>query len=126
MNPSRLFILRPIATSLLMIAIVLTGLIAYRLLPISSLPQVDYPIIQVVTHYPGASPDVMASHVTAPLENQLGQMPGLNQMISASSNGLSLITLKFDLSLSLDIAEQEVQAAINAADSYLPQELPNP
>ena len=126
MNPSRLFILRPIATSLLMIAIVLTGMIAYYLLPISSLPQVDYPTIQVVTMYPGASPDVMASHVTAPLEQQLGQMPGLKQMTSASSNGLSLITLQFDLNLSLDVGEQEVQEAINASATYLPIGLPYP
>ncbi len=126
MNPSRLFILKPIATSLLMIAIVLIGMAAYELLPISSLPQVDYPTIQVTTTYPGASPDVMASHVTAPLEKQFGQMPGLNQMTSASSNGMSQITLQFDLSLTLDVAEQEVQAGINAALSYLPQGLPNP
>lgn len=126
MNPSRLFILKPIATSLLMIAIVLIGMAAYELLPISSLPQVDYPTIQVTTTYPGASPDVMASHVTAPLEKQFGQMPGLNQMTSASSNGMSQITLQFDLSLTLDVAEQEVQAGINAALSYLPQDLPNP
>lgn len=126
MNPSRPFILRPIATALLMIAIVLAGIIAYQLLPISSLPQVDYPTIQAVTTYPGASPDVMTSHVTAPLEKQFGQMPGLKQMTSASSNGLSLITLQFDLNLNLDIAEQEVQAAINAATSYLPKDLPNP
>jgi len=126
MNPSRLFILRPIATSLIMIAIVLTGLIAYYLLPVSSLPQVDYPTIQVITTYPGASPDVMASHVTAPLEQQLGQMPGLNQMTSASSNGLSLITLQFALTLSLDVGEQEVQEAINASATYLPSGLPYP
>ncbi|MCX7120603.1 MAG: multidrug efflux RND transporter permease subunit [Gammaproteobacteria bacterium] len=126
MNPSRLFILRPIATALLMIAIVLTGMMAYFLLPVSSLPQVDYPTIQVVTTYPGASPDVMASHVTAPLEQQLGQMPGLNQMTSSSSNGMSLITLQFALSLSLDVAEQEVQEAINASATYLPSGLPYP
>lgn len=126
MNPSRIFIERPIATSLLMIAIVIAGLIAYQLLPISSLPQVDYPTIQVVTRYPGASPDVMASHVTAALEKQFGQMPGLHQMTSSSSNGLSLITLQFDLDLSLDLAEQEVQAAINAASTFLPLGLPNP
>jgi len=126
MNPSRIFITRPIATSLLMIAIVLTGIIAYLLLPIASLPQVDYPTIQVLTNYPGASPDVMASHVTAPLEKQLGQMPGLNQMTSSSSNGLSLITLQFDIHLSLDIAEQEVQEAINASSTFLPKDLPYP
>ena len=126
MNPSRLFILRPIATSLLMIAIVLVGIIAYFLLPVSSLPQVDYPTIQVVTTYPGASPTVMASHVTAPLEQQFGQMPGLNQMTSSSSNGLSLITLQFSLALSLDVAEQEVQEAINASATYLPSGLPYP
>ena len=126
MNPSRFFILRPIATTLFMIAIVLAGIIVYQLLPVSSLPQVDYPTIQVSTLYPGASPDVMASHVTAPLEKQLGQMPGLNQMTSSSSDGLSLITLQFNLSLSLDIAEQEVQAAINTSGSYLPNDLPTP
>lgn len=125
-NPSRLFILRPIATSLLMVAILLAGILAYQLLPVSSLPEVDYPTIQVFTFYPGASPDVMASSVTAPLERQLGQMSGLNQMTSASSNGASVITLQFSLDLSLDVAEQEVQAAINAATTYLPQDLPNP
>src|SRR5471030_646414 len=126
MNPSRLFILRPIATSLLMVAILLSGLLAYQLLPVSSLPEVDYPIIQVTTFYPGASPDVTASAITAPLEKQFGQMPSLNEMTSASSSGASVITLQFTLDISLDIAEQEVQAAINAATSYLPQELPNP
>src|SRR6059036_4328280 len=110
MNPSRLFILRPVATSLLMAAILLAGALAYRLLPVSALPEVDYPTIQVVTFYPGASPDVMASSVTAPLERQLGQMPGLNQMTSTSSDGSSVITLQFALTLSLDVAEQEVQA----------------
>jgi multidrug efflux pump len=114
MNLSRLFILRPVATSLLMLAILLAGLMAYRLLPVSSLPEVDYPTIQVVTLYPGAGPEVMTSSVTAPLERQFGQMPGLNSMTSSSSGGASVITLQFDLSLALDVAEQEVQAAINA------------
>jgi multidrug efflux pump len=126
MNPSRLFIERPVATILLMVAVLLSGLFAYKMLSTSALPQVDYPTIQVTTLYPGASPDVMASSVTAPLERQLGQMPGLSQMQSASSGGASVITLKFSLQLSLDIAEQEVQAAINAANSYLPTDLPNP
>jgi multidrug efflux pump len=126
MNPSRLFVLRPVATSLLMAAILLAGAIAYRQLPVSALPQVDYPTIQVLTFYPGASPDVMASSVTAPLERQFGQMPGLNQMMSTSSSGSSLITLQFALNLDLDVAEQEVQAAINAATTYLPRDLPNP
>ncbi|HSP97241.1 MAG TPA: efflux RND transporter permease subunit, partial [Candidatus Dormibacteraeota bacterium] len=115
MNPSRLFIERPVATTLLMVAILLAGAVAYRQLPVSALPQVDYPTIQVVTFYPGASPDVMASSVTAPLERQFGQMPGLTQMTSMSSSTSSLITLQFSLDLSLDVAEQEVQAAINAA-----------
>ncbi len=126
MNPSQIFILRPVATSLLMAAIMLAGLFAYRFLPLSALPEVDYPTIQVQTFYPGASPEVMTSSVTAPLERQLGEMPGLNQMISSSSAGASVITLQFDLNLSLDVAEQEVQAAINAADSLLPSDLPNP
>ncbi|MGO9613801.1 MAG: MdtB/MuxB family multidrug efflux RND transporter permease subunit [Dissulfurispiraceae bacterium] len=126
MNISRLFILRPVATTLLMIAILLAGAVAYRQLPVSALPQVDYPTIQVRTFYPGASPDVMASSVTAPLERQLGQMPGLTQMTSSSSGGSSTITLQFSLDLSLDVAEQEVQAAINAAATFLPQALPNP
>ena len=117
MNPSRLFIQRPVATLLLMIGVLIAGLFAYRLLPTSALPQVDYPTIQVATLYPGASPDVMASSVTAPLERQLGQMAGLSQMYSTSSGGASVITLKFSLDLSLDVAEQEVQAAINAANS---------
>lgn len=125
-NPSRIFILRPVATSLLMAAIMLVGMIAYRLLPVSALPEVDYPTIQVTTLYPGASPDVMASSVTAPLEVQLGQMPGLGQMSSVSSAGASVITLQFDLSLSLDVAEQQVQAAINAAGNLLPSDLPAP
>src|SRR5216110_892533 len=126
MSPSRQFILRPVATSLLMIAIVLSGIVAYRQLPVSALPQVDYPTIQVVTFYPGASPDVMASSVTAPLERQFGQMPGLNQMTSTSSSGASVVTLQFALTLSLDVAEQEVQAAINAAATLLPPDLPTP
>ena len=126
MNPSRLFILRPVATSLLMVAILLAGIIAYRVLPLSALPEVDYPTIQVVTLYPGASPDVMASSITAPLERQFGQMPGLKQMSSTSSGGASVITLQFSLSLSLDVAEQEVQAAINASANFLPTDLPSP
>jgi len=125
-NPSRPFILRPVATTLLMAAVFLAGALAYRLLPVSALPQVDYPTIQVLTFYPGASPDVMASSVTAPLERQFGQMPGLNQMTSTSSSGSSLITLQFSLDLSLDVAEQEVQAAINAALTLLPRDLPTP
>src|SRR5579862_9590935 len=126
MNPSRIFIERPVATSLLMVAILLAGIVAYRVLPLSALPEVDYPTIQVVTLYPGASPDVMTSSVTAPLERQFGQMPGLNQMSSTSSGGASVITLEFSLELSLDIAEQEVQAAINASGSFLPSDLPMP
>jgi len=125
-NPSRIFILRPVATSLLMAGVVLVGVVAFRQLPVSALPQVDYPTIQVQTFYPGASPDVMASSVTGPLERQFGQMPGLSQMTSASSFGSSIITLQFSLTLSLDVAEQEVQAAINAASTYLPKDLPNP
>jgi len=125
-NPSRLFILRPVATALLMIAILLAGTVAYRQLPVSALPQVDYPTIQVLTFYPGASPDVMASSVTAPLERQFGQMPGLNQMTSTSSSGSSVIILQFSLDLSLDVAEQQVQAAINASATFLPHDLPNP
>jgi multidrug efflux pump len=126
MNPSRPFILRPVATSLLMVAILLAGIIAYRVLPLSALPQVDYPTIQVVTFYPGASPDVMTSSITAPLERQFGQMPGLNQMSSTSSGGASVITLQFGLQLALDVAEQEVQAAINASGNFLPTDLPTP
>ncbi|MDE3208761.1 MAG: efflux RND transporter permease subunit, partial [Pseudomonadota bacterium] len=125
-NPSRLFILRPIATSLLMLAVLLAGFLGYRLLPQSALPEVDYPTIQVTTLYPGASPRVMTSAVTAPLERQFGQMPGLAQMWSTSSGGASVITLRFNLDLSLDVAEQEVQAAINAASSLLPKDLPSP
>jgi multidrug efflux pump len=126
MSPSRIFILRPVATSLLMIAIMLSGIVAFQFLPLSALPEVDYPTIQVQTFYPGASPDVMTSSVTAPLEVQLGQMPGLRQMSSTSSAGASVITLQFTLNLSLDIAEQEVQAAINAAGNLLPSDLPAP
>jgi len=126
MNPSRLFILRPVGTSLLMMAILLVGIVAYQFLPLSALPEVDYPTIQVQTFYPGASPEVMTSSVTAPLERQFGQMPGLNQMSSVSSAGASSITLQFDLSLDLDIAEQEVQAAINASGNLLPGDLPAP
>src|ERR1051326_4136578 len=126
MNPSRPFILRPVATSLLMLAILLSGFVAYRQLPVSALPQVDYPTIQVVTFYPGASPDVAASAITAPLERQFGQLPGLNQMTSISSGGSSIITLQFALTLNIDVAEQEVQAAINAAQTYLPTGLPSP
>jgi multidrug efflux pump len=126
MSPSRPFILRPVATSLLMLAIMLAGFVAFRFLPMSALPQVDYPTIQVQTFYPGASPEVMTSSVTAPLERQFGQMPGLNQMSSSSSAGASVITLQFSLNLSLDVAEQEVQAAINAAGNLLPADLPAP
>jgi multidrug efflux pump len=126
MSPSRPFILRPVATSLLMAAILLAGAVAYKQLPVSALPQVDYPTIQVATFYPGASPDVMASSVTAPLERQFGQVPGLKQMTSTSSFGSSVITLQFDLDLNIDIAEQQVQASINAAGTYLPPDLPNP
>jgi multidrug efflux pump len=126
MNPSRLFILRPVATSLLMVAILLAGLVGYRLLPLSALPEVDYPTIQVTTLYPGASPDVMTSSVTAPLERQFGQMPGLKQMSSSSSGGASVVTLQFELTLPLDVAEQQVQAAINAAGTTLPNDLPVP
>jgi multidrug efflux pump len=126
MNPSRPFIVRPVATSLLMVGLLLVGATAYNQLPVSALPQVDYPTIQVVTFYPGASPDVMASYVTAPLERQFGQVPGLNQMTSSSSDGCSVITLQFTLDLNIDVAEQQVQAAINAAATFLPANLPNP
>ncbi|MGH7087399.1 MAG: efflux RND transporter permease subunit, partial [Stellaceae bacterium] len=125
-SPSRIFILRPVATSLLMVAILLLGALAFQFLPLSALPEVDYPTIQVETFYPGASPDVMTSSVTAPLERQFGQMPGLNQMSSQSSAGASVITLQFSLDLTLDVAEQEVQAAINAAGNLLPSDLPAP
>jgi len=126
MNLSEPFIRRPIATSLLMISIVLLGILSYRMLPVSALPEVDYPTIRISTFYPGASPDVMASLITAPLEKQFGILAGLSQMTSASSSGASVITLKFSLETHLDIAEQEVQAAINAASTYLPANLPNP
>ncbi len=126
MNPSRTFILRPVATSLLMVAVLLVGFVAYRQLPVSALPEVDYPTIQVMTFYPGAAPDVMASSVTAPLERQFGQVPGLNQMTSTSSFGSSIITLQFELDQNIDVEEQQVQAAINSAGTYLPHDLPNP
>src|ERR1700760_3436355 len=126
MSPSRPFILRPIATSLLMAAILLVGIVAYKQLPVSALPEVDYPTMQVVTFYPGASPDVVGSGITAPLERQLGEVPGLNQMTSTSSEGASVITLQYVLSLNIDVAEQEVQAAINAAQTFLPTNLPMP
>jgi len=126
MSPSRPFIMRPVATVLFMAAIMLVGIVAYRQLPVSALPEVDYPTIQVMTFYPGASPDVMASSVTAPLERQFGQVPGLSQMTSSSSEGASIITLQFGLELNIDVAEQEVQASINAATTYLPKDLPNP
>ena len=126
MSPSRTFILRPVATSLLMVAILLAGAVAYKELPVSALPEVDYPTIQVITFYPGASPDVMASSVTAPLERQFGQVPGLQQMTSTSSDGCSVITLQFNLSLNIDVAEQQVQQSINASGTYLPPDLPTP
>ena len=126
MSPSRPFILRPVATSLLMAAILLAGIVAFKQLPISALPQVDYPTIQVITQYPGASPDVMASTVTAPLERQFGEMQGLSQMTSTSAGGISVIVLQFQLTLNIDVAEQEVQSAINAAQSFLPADLPVP
>jgi multidrug efflux pump len=126
MNPSRPFILRPIATSLLMAAVLLIGIIGYRELPIAALPEVDYPTMQVVTFYPGASADVVSTAITAPLERQLGEVPGLSQMLSTSSAGASVITLQFNLSLSIDVAEEDVQEAINAAQTYLPSQLPMP
>ncbi|MEO6993209.1 MAG: efflux RND transporter permease subunit, partial [Lacunisphaera sp.] len=126
MNPSKPFILRPVATSLFMVAILLVGAFGYRLLPIAALPQVDYPTIQIVTLYPGASPEVITSSITAPLERQFGAMAGLNRMASTSSGGASVITLTFSLDLTLDVAEQEVQAAINAASNLLPNDLPTP
>ena len=126
MNPSRLFILRPVATTLLMLAILIVGGVSYLNLPVSALPAVDYPTIQVQTFYPGASPEVMTSSVTAPLERQFGQLANLNQMTSQSSAGASVITLQFSLDLPLDIAEQQVQAAINAAGNLLPSDLPAP
>ncbi|MEO7009059.1 MAG: efflux RND transporter permease subunit, partial [Caldimonas sp.] len=126
MSPSRPFIMRPVATSLLMLAIVLTGIVGFRFLPLSALPQVDYPTIQVQTLYPGASPEVMSNTVTAPLERQFGQMAGLDRMSSTSAAGVSIVTLQFTLGLTLDVAEQEVQAAINAGGSLLPADLPAP
>ena len=126
MSPSRPFILRPVATSLLMAAIMLVGIVAYTQLPVSALPEVDYPTIQVLTFYPGASPDVVATTVTAPLERQFGEMQGLSQMTSTSSGATSVIVLQFNLSLNIDIAEEEVQSAINAAQSFLPADLPAP
>ncbi len=126
MNPSRMFIHRPVATTMLMVGILLAGVVGYTQLPVSALPEVDYPTIQVTTFYPGASPDVMASSVTAPLERQFGQVPGLQQMTSTSSDGSSVITLQFSLSLSIDVAEQEVQQSINASGTYLPADLPAP
>src|SRR5579871_4399938 len=126
MNPSRTFIVRPVATSLLMVGILLVGGAAYQQLPVSALPEVDYPTIQVITFYPGASPEVMSSSITAPLERQLGQVPGLQQMTSTSSDGSSVITLEFTLSLDIDVAEQEVQQSINASGTYLPADLPVP
>src|SRR5262250_1490309 len=126
MNPSRIFIERPVATALLMVAVFMVGVVAYQFLPLAALPEVDYPTIQVLTLYPGASPEVMTSAVTAPLERQFGQMPSLKQMSSTSSAGASIITLQFSLSLTLDVAEQEVQAAINAAGNLLPSDLPAP
>ncbi|WP_433967567.1 efflux RND transporter permease subunit [Tunturiibacter gelidiferens] len=118
MSPSRPFILRPVATSLLMAAILLVGIVSYTQLPVSALPEVDYPTIQVLTFYPGASPQVMATTVTAPLERQFGQLQGLSQMTSSSSGGTSVVVLQFNLSLNIDIAEEEVQSAINAAQSF--------
>jgi multidrug efflux pump len=126
MNPSRIFILRPVATSLLMAAILLVGIVAYQQLPVSALPEVDYPTIQVMTFYPGADPTVMASSVTSPLERQFGQVPSLSQMTSTSSLGCSIITLQFTLDQNIDVAEQQVQAAINSAGTFLPPDLPNP
>src|ERR1700752_382837 len=126
MNVSEPFILRPVGTTLLMAAIMLSGIVAFTFLPLSTLPEVDYPTIQVQTLYPGASPEVMTSSITAPLERQFGQMPGLTQMTSTSSAGAASITLQFDLKLGLDVAEQQVQAAINAASNLLPSDLPAP
>src|SRR5487761_2444611 len=126
MSPSRPFILRPVATSLIMVGLLLVGAVAYKQLPVSALPEVDYPTIEVLTFYPGASPVVVASAVTAPLERQFGQVPGLNQMTSTSSDGSSVIVLQFALNLNIDVAEQEVQESINAAQTYLPSDLPSP
>src|SRR5215510_11096562 len=126
MSPSRIFILRPVATTLLMVGVLLVGWVAFMQLPVSALPEVDYPTIQVVTFYPGADPDVMASSVTSPLERQFGQVPGLSQMTSTSSFGSSVITLQFALDQNIDVEEQQVQAAINSAATFLPSDLPNP
>src|ERR1700729_3751244 len=126
MSPSGPFIVRPVATTLLMIAIFLTGVVSYTQLPVSALPEVDYPTIQIVTFYPGASPNVVATTVTAPLERQFGEMQGLSQMTSTSSGATSVVVLQFNLTLSIDIAEEEVQSAINAAQSFLPANLPAP
>src|SRR6202008_1753765 len=126
MSPSGPFIVRPVATALLMVALFLAGIVAYFQLPVSALPQVDYPTIQILTFYPGASPDVVATTVTAPLERQFGQLQGLNQMTSSSSGGTSVIVLQFALSLNIDVAEEEVQSAINASQSFLPATLPSP
>src|SRR5580704_4457349 len=126
MSPSRPFILRPVATSLMMAAILLVGIVAFFQLPISALPEVDYPTIQVLTFYPGASPDVVATTITAPLERQFGEMQGLSQMTSTSAGGVSVVVLQFNLSLNIDIAEEEVQSAINASQSFLPADLPTP
>src|SRR6201998_1462142 len=126
MSPSRTFIQRPVMTALLMVAILLVGIVAYTQLPVSALPEVDYPTIQVLTTYPGASPDITATTITAPLERQLGEMQGLNQVTSTSSGGVSVIVLQFALSLNIDVAEEEVQSAINAAQTYLPSDLPAP
>src|SRR2546428_5251508 len=126
MSPSRIFILRPVATTLLMAAIMLAGFVAYGQLPVSALPQVDYPTIQVLRFYPGAGPSVIVSSVTDPLERQFGQVPGLKQMTSTSTFGASLITLQFDLEQNIDVAEQQVQAATNAGGTFLPTDLPNP
>src|SRR5262245_48220994 len=126
MSPSRIFILRPVATSLLMAAILLAGIVAYTQLPVSALPQVDYPTIQVLTFYPGAGPKVTESAVTVPFERQFGQIPGLKNMTSTSTFGGSLVILQFDLNVNIDVAEQQVQAAVNAAGAYLPADLPNP
>src|SRR5215813_10149883 len=124
MSPSRPFILRPVATALLMSSILLAGIIGYTQLPVAALPEIDYPTIQVSTFYPGASPYVMSTTVTAPLERQFGQLRGLTQMTSTSSGGSSIIVLQFDLSMNIDVAEQEVQSAVNAAQTYLPSNLP--
>src|ERR1700722_9445965 len=126
MSPSRIFILRPVATTLFMVAILLAGIVAYRQLPVSALPQVDYPTIQVLSFYPGAGPSVTESSLTAPLERQFGSVPGLKQMTSTSTYGASLIILQFDLRVNIDVAEQMVQAAINGAGTYLPTDTPEP